>query len=66
MTGCAEHGPTLVVAHRRCGSGRQYFDPDGPAITHDDAAWAISTAQSAAEGAQRISESGGLSRFEPS
>ena len=36
----------------------QYYDSDGPAITHDDAAWAISTAQSAAEGTRRISESG--------
>ena len=44
----------------------QYFDPDGPAINHDDAVWAISTAQSAAEGTKRINESGGLSRFEPS
>ena len=40
----------------------QYYDSDGPAITHDDAAWAISTAQSAAEGTHGISESGGLSR----
>ena len=37
-----------------------------PTITHDDAAWAISTAQSAVERTRRISESGGLSRFEPS
>ena len=44
----------------------QYFDPDGPAINHDDAVWTISTAQSAAEGTKRINESGGLSRFEPS
>ena len=44
----------------------QYYDPDGPAITHDDAAWAISTAQSATEGTRRISEGEGLFRFEPS
>ena len=50
---------------RRMRHSAQYFDPDGLTITHDDAAWAISTAQSAAVGARRISESGGLSRFEP-
>ena len=44
----------------------QYFDPNGPTITRDDAAWAISTAQSGAEGTRRISEGGVLSRFEPS
>lgn len=51
---------------RRMRHSAQYFDPDGPTITHDDAAWAISTARSAAEGARRVSASGGLSRFEPS
>ena len=51
---------------RRMRHSAQYFDPDGPTITRDDAAWAISTAQAAAEGARRISEGGGLSRFEPS
>lgn len=51
---------------RRMRHSAQYFDPDSPTITQDDAAWAISTAQSAAEGTRRISESGGLSRFEPS
>ena len=51
---------------RRMRHSAQYYDPDGPAITHDDAAWAISTAQSAMEGTRRISESGGLSQFEPS
>ena len=49
---------------RRMRHSAQYYDPDGPAITHDDAAWAISTAQSATEGTRRISEGGGLSRFE--
>ena len=51
---------------RRMRHSAQYFDPDGPMITHDDAAWAILTAHSAAEGTRRISESGDLSRFEPS
>lgn len=49
---------------RRMRHSAQYFDPDGPTLTHDDAAWAISTARSAAEGARRVSENGGLSRFE--
>ena len=51
---------------RRMRHSAQYYDPDGPAITHDDAAWAISTAQSATEGTHLISEGGGLFRFEPS
>ena len=51
---------------RRMRHSAQYYDSDGPAITHNDAAWAILTAQSAAEGTRRISEGGGLSRFEPS
>ena len=51
---------------RRMRHSAQYYDPGGPAITHDDATWAISTAQSAMEGMHRISEGGGLSRFEPS
>ena len=55
--------PTLE-RFRRMRHSAQYYDPDGPAITHDDAAWAISTAQSATEGTRRISEGGGLSRFE--
>ncbi len=58
--------PGSFERFRRMRHSAQYFDPDGPAITHDDAAWAISTAQSATEGTLRISGSGGLSRFEPS
>lgn len=49
---------------RRMRHSAQYFDPDDPTITHDDAVWAISAARSAAEGTRRVSESGGLSRFE--
>ena len=51
-------------AFRRMRHSAQYFDPDGPTITYDDAAWAISTARSAAAGARRVGESGGLPRFE--
>lgn len=49
---------------RRVRHSAQYFDPDSPTITHDDAAWAISTARSAAESARRVSESQRLARFE--
>ncbi len=51
---------------RRTRHTAQYFDPDAPEITDDDAAWAISTARSAVDGSQGVSRSGGLSLFDSS
>jgi len=51
-------------AFRRMLHRAEYFDPDEPTFTYDDAAWAISTARSAAAGARRVGESGGLPRFD--
>lgn len=49
---------------RRTRHTAQYFDPDAPDLTVDDADWAIATARSVVDGARRISESGNLSPFD--
>ena len=51
---------------RRMRHSAQYFDPDAPEITADDAVWAMGVARSALQGTRRIIGSGGLSRFDPS
>lgn len=49
---------------RRTRHTAQYFDPQAPEITAEDALWAIETARSAVDGARLISESGNLGRFD--
>jgi len=51
---------------RRTRHTAQYFDPQAPEITAEDASWAIETARSAVDGARLISESGTLTRFDRS
>lgn len=51
---------------RRTRHTAQYFDPDAPEISAEDAEWAIDTARSALAGAGRIIESGSLSSFDRS
>lgn len=48
---------------RRTRHTAQYFDPDAPEMTDDDAAWTIATARSAVDGSRRISRSGSLGLF---
>lgn len=51
---------------RRTRHVAQYFDPDAPELTVDDASWAITTGRSAIDGTRRISETSNLGRFHPS
>lgn len=48
---------------RRMRHGAQYFDPDGPEVTVEDAEWAISTGKAAIGGTRRLNESGDLVLF---
>ena len=43
---------------RRMRHSAQYFDPDAPEITADDAVWAMEAARSALQGTRRIIGSG--------
>lgn len=49
---------------RRTRHTAQYFDPDEPDVTDDDAAWAVEQAQDAVDGATRLLDSGRLARFD--
>ena len=49
---------------RRTRHTAQYFDPDQPDVTHDDAAWAVEQADEVIVGAGRLLNSERLDRFE--
>lgn len=49
---------------RRTRHTAQYFDPDEPDVTDDDAAWAVEQADEAIAGATRLLSSGLLESFE--
>ena len=50
---------------RRLRHSAQYFDPDMPEVTEEDAEWAITTGGAAMDGARHISEQGSLPPFDP-
>lgn len=49
---------------RRLRHSAQYFDPDMPEITEEDAVWAITTGRAAIDGARHIIERGSLPLFD--
>lgn len=49
---------------RRMRHSAQYFDPDVPEVTSEDAHWALATAKAAIEGTRGISRKGRLPLFE--
>ncbi len=49
---------------RRTRHTAQYFDPDQPDVTHDDANWAVDQADEAIAGASRLLSSERVDRFE--
>ena len=49
---------------RRLRHSAQYFDPDMPEVTEEDAEWAITTGRVAIDGARHLSERGSLPPFD--
>jgi len=62
----SEYAKPTFERLRRTRNAEQYFDPDAPPITDQDAEWAIDTAKAAVAAVEALIESGVVTRFEQS